>query len=72
MNAMQEQGPDIPYGTAQEAPRLDDILVFTSAENVAKIPKVSGPRAITWLLGVTIYCTIGIPSGGRRPWPTPN
>ena len=53
----------------QGAPRSDDetFLVFTyfwqkSVEKVFKVPgcqrNINPHRAITWLVGVTIYCTI--------------
>ena len=54
MNVMQQPGPGLPYGTEPGAPHSN-----------GKIPKVPGvprnenpARAIVYLGGVTIYCTI--------------
>ena len=62
---MQQPGRDLPYGTGPRALRSDGKTLFLVYTYSAKISNVSGAsrnvnqaRAITWQLGVTIYCTV--------------
>ena len=69
MNVMQQPGPDFSYGTVPLGPRAQRVSIFWVftyiwQEDVAKIPKVTEAsqsvnpaRTITWLVGVTTYCT---------------
>ena len=68
MNELQYPGTDLTYGTVPGAPRsgknffgLHLHLAGKYCKN-SKMPvaqlNVSPPRAITWFVGVTIYCTL--------------
>ena len=39
-------------------------------QSARSLRNVTTARAITWLLGVTIYCTIGIATGAGAPGPS--
>ena len=68
MIVMQQPGMDLTYGSVPGIPRSNGKIFFglhlylagKYCENV-KVPKaqqnVNRERAITWFVGVTIYCT---------------
>ena len=69
MNVMQQPGPHLFYGTVPGPPRSDGetflglhlFLAGRCCENPqsAMCPaQIKSGSAITWLVGVTIYCTI--------------